>query len=78
MRIRVLLAVLAFLFAVPASAHSGGTDSQGGHHDYKNVSGLGSYHYHHLPNVCEDGDGSQECRECLKMAVEKHLQAIQD
>lgn len=29
------------------SAHSGRTDSQGGHHDYKNRSGLGSYHYHH-------------------------------
>lgn len=28
------------------SAHSGRTDSQGGHHDYKNASGLGSYHYH--------------------------------
>ncbi len=28
-------------------AHSGRTDSNGGHHDYKNVSGLGSYHYHH-------------------------------
>lgn len=27
-------------------AHSGRTDSQGGHHDYKNKSGLGSYHYH--------------------------------
>lgn len=27
-------------------AHSGRTDSSGGHHDYKNVSGLGSYHYH--------------------------------
>ncbi len=30
-----------------ASAHSGRTDSSGGHHDYKNASGLGSYHYHH-------------------------------
>lgn len=30
-----------------AEAHSGRTDSQGGHHDYKNKSGLGSYHYHH-------------------------------
>lgn len=30
-----------------ASAHSGRTDSGGGHHDYKNASGLGSYHYHH-------------------------------
>lgn len=27
-------------------AHSGRTDGQGGHHDYKNASGLGSYHYH--------------------------------
>lgn len=30
-----------------ASAHSGRTDSSGGHHDYKNASGLGPYHYHH-------------------------------
>lgn len=28
-------------------AHSGRTDSNGGHHDYKNKSGLGDYHYHH-------------------------------
>lgn len=27
-------------------AHSGRTDASGGHHDNKNVSGLGSYHYH--------------------------------
>lgn len=27
-------------------AHSGRTDSSGGHHDYSNASGLGSYHYH--------------------------------
>lgn len=30
-----------------ALAHSGRTDSAGGHHDYKNKSGLGHYHYHH-------------------------------
>lgn len=30
-----------------ATAHSGRTDSRGGHHDYKNRSGLGDYHYHH-------------------------------
>lgn len=29
-----------------SEAHSGRTDSHGGHHDYKNKSGLGSYHYH--------------------------------
>jgi hypothetical protein len=28
-------------------AHSGRTDSNGGHRDNKNKSGLGSYHYHH-------------------------------
>lgn len=28
-------------------AHPGRTDSIGGHHDYENESGLGSYHYHH-------------------------------
>ena len=31
---------------ITAEAHSGRTDSSGGHHDYKNKSGLGSYHYH--------------------------------
>lgn len=38
-------------------AHSGRTDSSGGHHDYNNVSGLGSYHYHHGmgPHLHENG-----------------------
>ena len=27
-----------------AGAHSGRTDAMGGHHDYQNKSGLGSYH----------------------------------
>lgn len=41
-----------FLFA-----HSGRTDSSGGHHDYNNASGLGSYHYHHGngPHLHPDG-----------------------
>lgn len=33
--------------ALTVEAHSGRTDSSGGHHDYNNKSGLGSYHYHH-------------------------------
>lgn len=47
------IASLALSFAIifsslvlPASAHSGRTDSSGGHKDNKNKSGLGSYHYH--------------------------------
>lgn len=33
-------------FVIEAQAHSGRTDSSGGHKDNKNKSGLGSYHYH--------------------------------
>ncbi len=33
-------------FTIVAEAHSGRTDSNGGHKDNKNKSGLGSYHYH--------------------------------
>ena len=45
---RILTVLLAcMLISSTAFAHSGRTDSAGGHHDYKNVSGLGSYHYHH-------------------------------
>lgn len=34
------------LLTVNSYAHSGRTDSNGGHKDKNNVSGLGSYHYH--------------------------------
>ena len=37
----LLCAVLSVLFLIHSSAHSGGTDANGGH--YKN----GEYHYHH-------------------------------
>lgn len=38
--------VLPCSSAITAEAHSGRTDSRGGHRDNKNKSGLGSYHYH--------------------------------
>lgn len=52
--------------SVPTYAHSGRTDAYGGHHDYKNKSGLGSYHYHcgghpahlHTNGVCPYGNSS--------------------
>lgn len=48
---RAISAALCFIlicvFPITTVAHSGRTDSSGGHHDYKNKSGLGSYHYHH-------------------------------
>ncbi len=38
--------IFCYLFTMPSFAHSGRTDSNGGHKDNKNKSGLGSYHYH--------------------------------
>ena len=43
----ILLTVLSIItISLNAYAHSGRTDSNGGHKDNKNKSGLGSYHYH--------------------------------
>lgn len=62
------LALLFAVFSVPAAAHSGRTDSSGGHKDNKNKSGLGSYHYHcggnpahlHDGGVCPYTDGGYD------------------
>lgn len=47
-RIVVALCTIVLAIATPMNvfAHSGRTDSSGGHKDNKNKSGLGSYHYH--------------------------------
>ena len=44
----VTLIVIAMVVSMPIAnlAHSGRTDSSGGHKDKNNVSGLGGYHYH--------------------------------
>lgn len=42
-----MTAVTVVVPPITTEAHSGRTDSQGGHKDNKNQSGLGSYHYHH-------------------------------
>lgn len=55
---RVLCVILVFVFmGTTIYAHSGRTDSSGGHNDNNNVSGLGSYHYHHGygPHLHENG-----------------------
>lgn len=43
--ILMIIAIILFL-NLDSFAHSGRTDSSGGHKDNKNASGLGSYHYH--------------------------------
>ncbi len=45
-KIAIMFMCLVLLLPYNAAAHSGRTDSSGGHRDNKNVSGLGSYHYH--------------------------------
>ena len=50
--------IVALLFTGVAYGHSGNTDSNGGHRDNKNVSGLGHYHYHcggHPPHLHPNG-----------------------
>ncbi|MGL4992208.1 MAG: YHYH domain-containing protein [Sarcina sp.] len=48
-KVRIIVATLLIAIStnISAFAHSGRTDSNGGHKDNKNVSGLGNYHYHH-------------------------------
>lgn len=45
-KISILTIILTLFMTSFSFAHSGRTDSSGGHHDYKNKSGLGPYHYH--------------------------------
>lgn len=42
----IFLAVLVLVVNVISFGHSGRTDSNGGHKDNQNASGLGNYHYH--------------------------------
>lgn len=42
----LLTAAFVMGMSLTAFAHSGRTDSRGGHNDTRNVSGLGSYHFH--------------------------------
>ena len=69
--ITILLIILSIiLIGVNAYAHSGRTDSSGGHKDNNNKSGLGSYHYHcgghpahlHTNGVCPYSSSSSASR----------------
>lgn len=44
--ISILMMTIIICASLSTFAHSGRTDSSGGHKDNKNASGLGSYHYH--------------------------------
>lgn len=67
--VAVLLSVVLSSSAV--YGHSGKTDSNGGHYDYQNKSGLGSYHYHcgghtahlHINEKCPYSNENNLCPE---------------
>lgn len=87
-----LLILLSLLLAaapaasdvLPVSAHSGRTDGNGGHHDYRNVSGLGSYHYHcgghpahlHSGGVCPYSRPQQPSTPRVKLKLNKKKAAL--
>lgn len=69
--ISILLTILTIIsIGVNVYAHSGRTDSSGGHKDNKNKSGLGSYHYHcgghpahlHTNGVCPYSSSSSSSK----------------
>lgn len=57
----ILLFIVVASFILTSFAHSGGTDSHGGHYDHKN----GGYHFHHGNSAHDhydiDGDGKDDC-----------------
>lgn len=67
MKLKIItIALLIILFSIPSFAHSGGTDSSGGHYDSSN----GEYHYHHGYSAHDhydmDGDGDDDCPKTFK------------
>lgn len=66
----LFIALSVILIGANAYAHSGRTDSSGGHKDNKNKSGLGSYHYHcgghpahlHTNGVCPYSSSSSSSK----------------
>lgn len=69
--------------AINGFAHSGRTDGQGGHHDNRNVSGLGSYHYHcgghpahlHKNGVCPYSSAAKKRTSTASKKTSKYYRA---
>ena len=64
---------------ITAQAHSGRTDSSGGHKDNKNKSGLGSYHYHcggYSPHLHSGGVCPYKTTTTTATTVSKDIETI--
>ena len=68
MRVIILVCLsLTLLFAQYAQAHSGGTDSCGGHNDRKR----GGYHVHNYSKYCACYPDSPECNKGSEPAIKE-------
>ena len=65
-----IIVLLVISLSLTSFAHSGRTDSSGGHKDNKNASGLGSYHYHHGygPHLHEGGICPYSPKDTIKVS----------
>lgn len=63
----VAIVVLVALSVVPAFAHSGGTDSKGGHYNHD----TGEYHYHHGYSAHQHPNGKCPYRETQKSSYDE-------
>lgn len=75
----ILLIFFIITASIPVFAHSGRTDSRGGHHDNYNASGLGFYHYHcgshpahlHPGGVCPYKDANNDIDKFAKSYIDE-------
>ena len=63
-KLKKIILILVLLISATVLGHSGRTDSNGGHKDKKNKSGLGPYHYHHGygPHLHKNGNCPYESK----------------
>lgn len=77
--------IFSLILSIMSFAHGGRTDSSGGHRDKNNVSGLGSYHYHHgypahlhQNGVCpyESPKSTKNNKSMSKAEIKKNLETL--
>lgn len=79
----ILICILSGAMCNITFAHSGRTDSKGGHKDKNNASGLGSYHYHcggypahlHTNGVCPYSSSSTKI-EVKSIKINENIKEI--
>lgn len=80
--ISIILIICSIIsIGLKVEGHSGRTDSNGGHRDSKNISGLGSYHYHcggnpahlHTNGACPYSSNKQQSKSSTERTKTKSI-----